>query len=146
MFWMRDGRSERRKKVLDELIELDPAERRTHLATAVAAGDVREREVDSALLLVHRLDVLRIMRVPSGGLLPGGIQPIIELHYGTAETTEVADEPAAMASDDMPTASRLAAFRVRSGAYSSRQRRLRAEAARGSPAAVAGVEARAGDR
>jgi hypothetical protein len=139
MFWIRNGRAERRKKVLDELIELEPAERRIYLATAMAAGDVREGEVESALLLVHRLDLLRVMTVPSGGLLPGGIQPIIELHLRTAETTEVADEPAATAAtaatgdvasaraaDGSRIARNLSARRARPGAHSSRQRRLKA--------------------
>lgn len=127
MFWMHDGRAVRRKKVLDDLLELDPVQRRRHLEEAVAAGDVRESEVESALLLVHRLDVLRVMTVPTDGRLPGGILPIVEFHLRTAKTTEVADEPAAVAGDEH-RAEDLMARRARPGARSSRQRRLKAAA------------------
>jgi hypothetical protein len=139
---MHDGRAERRKKVLDELLELGPVERRRHLDDAVAAGDVRESEVESALLLVHRLDVLRVMTVPSDGRLPGGILPIVEFHLRTAETTELADEPAATA-DDANRSADLRARRARPAARSSRQRRLKAAVAiaasnDGRPTAVVG--------
>ncbi|HEX7491289.1 MAG TPA: hypothetical protein VF337_06265 [Candidatus Limnocylindrales bacterium] len=136
MFWMHDGRAERRKKVLDELLLLDPAQRRRHLDDAVTAGDVRESEVESALLLVHRLDVLRVMTVPSDGRLPGGILPVVEFHLRTAETAEVADEPAPVIEAERRVARALVAGRSRSGAHSSRQRRLRAAAGL-SPAGVA---------
>lgn len=122
---MHDGRAERRKKVLDELIELDPAERRRRLDDAVTAGHVRENEVEGALLLVHRLDVLRVMTVPSDGRLPGGILPIVEFHLRTAETTLVPDEPTPASEIERRVARALVAGRSRSGAHSSRQRRLR---------------------
>jgi hypothetical protein len=61
VFWSKSGRDSRRQKVLDELLELDPADRRQRLELAVAAGDVRSVEVDQALHLVARLDSLRRM-------------------------------------------------------------------------------------
>jgi hypothetical protein len=72
VFWTRTRRDARRQKVLDELLELDPAERRGRLDIAVAAGDVRRSEVEEALRLIQRLDGLRVMTVPSAGRLPGG--------------------------------------------------------------------------
>jgi hypothetical protein len=76
VFWSRSNRQARRQQVLDELLTLEPGERRGRLELAVTAGDVRAGEVDAALQLVNRLDALRVMVVPAGGLLPGGIVPI----------------------------------------------------------------------
>lgn len=64
MFWNRSAREARRQKVLDELLDLDPQARRRRLQEAVAAGDVREVEVEQALNLVGRLDALRVMAIP----------------------------------------------------------------------------------
>jgi hypothetical protein len=64
VFWSRGAREARRQKVLDELMELDPADRRLRLQHAVVAGDVRSGEVDQALRLVARLDALRVMTLP----------------------------------------------------------------------------------
>ena len=65
---MKSRREERRQKVLDELFELDPAARRRRLDQAVAVGDVRPDEVDSALRLVQRLDALSVFATgPTGG-------------------------------------------------------------------------------
>lgn len=64
MFWSRGRRQARRQKVLDELLGLEPAERRQRLQQAVVAGDVRPGEVDQALRLVARLDAVRIMTLP----------------------------------------------------------------------------------
>jgi hypothetical protein len=137
MFWMRDRRAERRKKVLDELMDLDPAERRARLDAAVAAGDVRESEVESALLLAHRLDVLRVMTVPSSGRLPGGVMPIKEYRLG--ERAAAAADAAAVPIVD-ETEAEAGVFGVsgvgwervsrtaHSGAHSSRRRRMRAGA------------------
>lgn len=71
MFWPRGRREERRQRVLDELLILDPANRRERLDLAVASHELRPEEVEPALRLVERLDRLREMRVPLGGHLPG---------------------------------------------------------------------------
>jgi hypothetical protein len=151
MFWTHDGRAGRRQKVLDELMDLDPAARRSHLETAVAAGDVRESEVESALLLVHRLDVVRVMTVPSSGRLPGGVIPITEHHLGAkaAAAGEVARaarqrHSIAIAADTTESPERRVAWEMavrttRSGAHSSRRRRMKVVATAGRPlAATAG--------
>jgi hypothetical protein len=75
VFWTRGRREERRQKVLDELLELDPEERRQRLNLAVAAGDMRADEVDGALQLVQRLDALRVMSIPPNGRTAGEIPP-----------------------------------------------------------------------
>lgn len=64
MFWNRAAREARRQKVLDDLIELNPEERRLRMDQAVAEGDVRASEVEQALRLVTRLDALRVMTIP----------------------------------------------------------------------------------
>jgi hypothetical protein len=77
MFWSRSGREARRRKVLDELLELDPQDRPGRLESAVASGDVRAEEVQDALQLVGRLDALRVLTLPSKGLktaLPGAVR------------------------------------------------------------------------
>ena len=71
MFWPRGRREERRQRVLDELLTLDPGNRRERLDLAVASHELRAEEVEPALRLVERLDRLREMRVPPGGHLPG---------------------------------------------------------------------------
>ena len=71
MFWPRGRREERRQRVLDELLTLDPGNRRERLDLAVATHELRADEVEPALRLVERLDRLRDMRVPPGGHLPG---------------------------------------------------------------------------
>jgi hypothetical protein len=67
---MKSRREERRQKVLDELPELDPAARQSRLEQAVAAGDVRSDEVESALRLVQRLEALSVFTVPPIGGRP----------------------------------------------------------------------------
>ena len=67
MFWSKTGREARRQKVLDELLEIAPAERARRLEEAVAAGDVRAAEVEQALRLVDRLDAVRVMAIPHPG-------------------------------------------------------------------------------
>ncbi|MGD0018179.1 MAG: hypothetical protein ABSD62_02910 [Candidatus Limnocylindrales bacterium] len=64
MFWNRAAREARRGKVLDDLIELTPEERRLRMDLAVAEGDVRAGEVEQALRLISRLDALRVMTIP----------------------------------------------------------------------------------
>ena len=64
MFWNRAAREARRQKVLDELIELTPQERRSRMDQAVVEGDVRAGEVEQVLRLVGRLDALRVMTIP----------------------------------------------------------------------------------
>lgn len=76
MFWTRSDREARRQEVLDELLELDPSRRRLRLDIAVAAGEVKRSEVELALVLVKRLDALRVMTVPASGYLPGGIPAV----------------------------------------------------------------------
>jgi hypothetical protein len=63
VFWKRSHREERRQKALDELFALKPAERRSRLDRAVAAGEVHADEVDSTLRLVGRLDALRVFTI-----------------------------------------------------------------------------------
>lgn len=63
MFWNRSAREARRKKILDDLIELTPEERRLRMDQAVAEGDLPAGEVDQALRIVSRLDALRVQRV-----------------------------------------------------------------------------------
>jgi hypothetical protein len=103
MFWSRSGREARRRKVLDELLELDPQDRPGRLESAVAAGDVRADEVRDALQLVSRLDALRLMTLPSKGLkttLPGAVRihPAPATDEGTgddsARTEPAGSEPA----------------------------------------------------
>ena len=134
MFWMRDGRAERRKEVLDELLDLDPAERRARLDASVAAGDVRESEVESALLLVRRLDALRVMTVPSSGRLPGGVMPVTDHKLGVRAAAAAASARAidiVVEVDDAVGAGGLGgawdrvALTAHSGAHSSRRRRTR---------------------
>jgi hypothetical protein len=135
MFWMRDGRAKRRKKVLDELLDLDPVERRARMDAAVASGDVRESEVESALLLVRRLDVLRVMTVPSSGRLPGGVMPVTDHKLGVRAAAAAASTQAigiVVESDDSTGgdgpggAWDRVALTGHSGAHSSRRRRTRA--------------------
>ena len=75
MFSMKSRREERRQKVLDELPELDPETRRSRLEQAVAAGDVRLDEVDSALRLVQRLEALSVFTIPARGEPPQSSAP-----------------------------------------------------------------------
>jgi hypothetical protein len=99
MFWSRSGREARRRKVLDELLELDPQDRPGRLESAVASGDVRADEVHDALQLVSRLDALRLMTLPSKGLkttLPGAVRvhPAPATDEATGDDSE-RTEPAA---------------------------------------------------
>lgn len=133
MLWSRSRREERRQKVLDELLELDPEERPGRLEIAVATGDVRADEVDEALRLVHRLDELRVMTIPPSSRLPGGIVPIIE--YPVPEQKLDVTSIPVVSVDVVEAASLritadLAARKARASARSSRQRRLRFAAIR----------------
>ena len=78
VFSMKSRREERRQKVLDELPELDPAARRGRLDQAVAAGDVRPDEVESALRMVQRLEALSVFTIPPIGGRPGPTTPSID--------------------------------------------------------------------
>jgi hypothetical protein len=116
VFWTRNRREARRQQVLDELLALGPNERRVRLDVAVEAGDVRADEVESALLLVHRLDVLRVMTVPPSGRLPGGIVPVVEHRLRDVESAaEQAARPA--------SGGGKVAVATRSGRRSSHRRR-----------------------
>jgi hypothetical protein len=64
VFWNRAAQEARRQKVLDELIELTPDERRLRMDRAVTEGDIRPEEVAQALRVVDRLDALRAMAIP----------------------------------------------------------------------------------
>jgi hypothetical protein len=66
VFWNRTAREvkeARRRAVLDQLLDLEPAERRDRLEQAVAQGDVRSTEVEHALRLVSRLEDVRVMTI-----------------------------------------------------------------------------------
>jgi hypothetical protein len=65
VFWKRVSRQVRRQKVMDELTDLDPTERRIRLNRAVADGDIRGDEMDVLLRTVGRLDELKVMAIPS---------------------------------------------------------------------------------
>jgi hypothetical protein len=122
--------------VLDELLGLDPSERRGRLELAVAAGDLQVDEVDTALRMVQRLDALRVMTIAASGRLPGGILPVTEHPLlALQEVTSPQTAPAGLDSAPLPVddaeatlrlqAMDLAARRTRTGGRSSRQRRLR---------------------
>jgi hypothetical protein len=64
VFWNRAAREMRRQNVVDDLVELNPGERRSRIDRAVAEGDIRADEVEQALRLVGRLDGLRSMTIP----------------------------------------------------------------------------------
>ena len=131
MFWTRNRREVRRRQVLDELLAMDPNDRRGRLDVAVVAGDVRADEVESALRLVGRLDALRVMTIPPSGRLPGGIVPISE---GWLARRAAVDAVSASApggdeaeGDGAAAPAELGSVRValatRSGRHSSRRRR-----------------------
>jgi hypothetical protein len=63
VFWKRTERERRRRAVLDELMALDPAAREARLDEAIATGDVKPQEKDTALRLVGRLDAIRVMTI-----------------------------------------------------------------------------------
>jgi hypothetical protein len=131
VFWTRNRREARRQQVLDELLAMDPNDRRGRLDVAVVAGDVRKDEVESALRLVGRLDALRVMTIPPSGRLPGGIVPIGEglLARHAALEAELASEAGDGAADGNGAAATAesgsghAALTTRSGRRSSRRRR-----------------------
>jgi hypothetical protein len=137
VFWTRNRREARRQQVLDELLAMDPNDRRGRLDVAVVAGDVRKDEVESALRLVGRLDALRVMTIPPSGRLPGGIVPIGEglLARHAALEAELASEAGNGAADGERAADGNgaaataesggghAALTTRSGRRSSRRRR-----------------------
>lgn len=157
MFWTRSRREVRRQQVLDELLELQPEDRPARLEAAVAVGDVRADEVDSALRMVHRLDQLRVMKVPPSARFPGGIVPVIEFPVVDQAAADPEPDVARRRRKQLPmsqdegragtpvkppvvsvdiveaatlriTADLAAARKARLGARSSRQRRLRAAA------------------
>jgi hypothetical protein len=119
MFWSKSDREARRQKVLDELLEVDSADRRRRLDEAVAAGDVRAGEVEQALRLVARLDALRVMTIPhvNGGLRPGSESGL----ESEAESEDAAPELSASAGDEP----QLSAGRV----TKAKERRARARRA-----------------
>ena len=142
MFWTRKSREARRRKVLDELLAMDPNDRRGRLDVAVVAGDVRADEVESALRLVGRLDALRVMTIPPSRLLPGGIVPIgegvrarhaaLDAVNAAAPAADVGEDDGAAATADSDSTDTLAelgrgrvALATRSGRRSSRRRRER---------------------
>ena len=76
MFWKRSRREERRQKVLDDLLAMDPTARRGRIDQALAAGDVHADEVDSALRLVDRLDALSVFTVRPNGAAPDRVTSV----------------------------------------------------------------------
>jgi hypothetical protein len=133
VFWTRSRRQARRQQVLDELLALDPAQRRDRLDLAVAVGDVRADEVDEALMLVHRLDLLRVMTIPPSGRLPGGVLPIRERPAKESDAGAAVEmagsvvsalpEVASTEADAAQRSGGPIAPPTRSGARSSRRRR-----------------------
>jgi hypothetical protein len=110
MLWSRNSREARRQKVLDELLEVEPADRLTRLQEAVAAGDVRANEVDQALRLVERLDALRVMTIPhvAGGFRAAHAADLLEV--GVAD--QIVPEAAA---SEVPASASPAGGAVTSG-------------------------------
>lgn len=136
MLWTQSRREARRQMVLDELLGLDPSDRRGRLELAVAAGDLQVDEVDTALRMVQRLDALRVMTIAASGRLPGGILPVTEHPLlALQEVTSPQPAPSGLDSaplpvDDAEAARRfqapdLAPRRMRTGGRSSRQRQMR---------------------
>lgn len=136
MLWTRSRREAKRQMVLDELLGLDPSERRGRLELAVAAGDLQVDEVDTALRMVQRLDALRVMTIAASGRLPGGILPVTEHPLlALQEATSPQTAPSGLDSTPLPVddaeaglrlqATDLAPRGARTGGRSSRQRRLR---------------------
>jgi hypothetical protein len=167
VFWSRSRREARRQQVLDELLGLEPEKRSARLEVAVAAGDVRADEVESALRLVHRLDQLRVMTVPPSARFPGGIVPVIDIQVPVQAAADpertvvrrrrkpvpivddagrgrspvnppVVSVDVVEAATERISADLAAARKARLGARSSRQRRLRVAASR-APAHEAAV-------
>jgi hypothetical protein len=65
VFWKKTSRLDRRQQVMEDLIDLDPLERRIRMNKAVADGDIRADEMESLLRTAGRLDDLRVMSVPT---------------------------------------------------------------------------------
>ena len=63
MFLIKPRRDVRHPEVLDELLDLKPAERRLRLAEAVLAGTVEASEAEYALRVAARLDALKTMSI-----------------------------------------------------------------------------------
>jgi hypothetical protein len=167
VFWNRAAQEARRQKVLDELIELTPDERRLRMDRAVTEGDIRPEEVAQALRLVERLDALRAMAIPGPRgeeapvveraeepVEPEPAKPAVKLsrharrRAGLKATTSVIDPARRSATQRGNRAiARDAAAQpaIRAAAGSSRHRRLRSAAsasASGSAAAdLAGAAA-----
>lgn len=104
MFWNRAAREARRQQVLDDLIDLNPEERRLRMDRAVAEGDVRAGEVEQALRIVARLDALRVMRIPG----------VRDETPSVNATTQASPEPLALqaVTKPAPSASRRVAIEV----------------------------------
>lgn len=117
MFWSKTGREQRRQNVLDELLEIEPENRRSRLEEAVAAGDVRAAEVDQALRLVERLDALRVMSIPAfeGGLRSGSSDEI-----QTESVDTVGSKPSVSAGEPVGASGNGAVAGVRRGRQSAR--------------------------
>ena len=134
---MKSRREELRQKVLDELPELDPAARGRRLDQAVAAGDVRPDEVESALRLLQRLEALSVFTVPPIGARPEPATPSVHRPDRGLGEAAVSDELLAIGAGaaraegaSRPAARDRAARKTvpaphhsHSGAWSSRARR-----------------------
>ena len=90
--------------MLDDLIDLNPEERRLRMDRAVAEGDVRAGEVEQALRIVARLDALRVMRIPG----------VRDEAPSINATTQAPPEPLALeaVTKPAPSASRRVAIEV----------------------------------
>lgn len=115
MLWSRNSREARRQKVLDELLEVEPADRPTRLQEAVAAGDVRANEVEQALRLVERLDALRVMTIPH---VAGG--------FRAAHAADLLDVGGADQLPEAPASEVPASASPAAGAVTFGERRIRA--------------------
>ncbi len=114
MFWSKTDREARRQKVLDELLEVDAADRRNRIEQAVVAGDVRAGEVEQALRLVDRLDALRVMTIPHvhGDIRSAHASDLEDVTRpddleSMADAEDVATESSASVEEALPLAARM---------------------------------------
>jgi len=65
MLWKRDDSDARRLAVVDELIAIPRDERQARIDLAVASGDLRAADRESALRLASRLESISVMTIPA---------------------------------------------------------------------------------
>jgi hypothetical protein len=93
MFPRLHGRSDRRRRIIDGLLELDPGVREQQMLEALAEGIVGVEEVDAALRLLDRLDALRAMRLPERNLdVPqAALETVVALDVAATPATATVD-------------------------------------------------------